>query len=166
MVRTKQLWQPQLVVEWRSLGGIVFVQESLLKHLHARKVHTLVSETKWIHLIINLFEWISTRWSWSNWHSEDNRCTKMAYKFFIPQTTYSSLSLVPRPFLHRKGLGTKLYLSPVSKQANGMPIYTSSRKEKHACWYLVSHARLSHREERVWSNSHQALVLHTQQQGT
>ena len=29
---------------------------------------------------------------------------------------------------------------------------------------LVSHARLSHGEERVWSNSHQALVLHTQQQ--
>ena len=31
---------------------------------------------------------------------------------------------------------------------------------------LVLQARLSHGEERVWSNSHQALVLHTQQQGT
>ena len=31
---------------------------------------------------------------------------------------------------------------------------------------IVWPARLSHREERVWSNFHQALVLHTQQQGT
>ena len=31
---------------------------------------------------------------------------------------------------------------------------------------LVSQARLSHGEGRVWSNFHQALVLHTQQQST
>ena len=31
---------------------------------------------------------------------------------------------------------------------------------------IVSQARLSHGEERVWSNSHQAFVLYAQQQGT
>ena len=39
------------------------------------------------------------------------------------------------------------------------------RKKHGERFYIVSWARLS-RGERVWSNSHQALVLQTQQQGT